>query len=909
MHWPWNRNKELNEELEAHFRMAVQDRIDSGASERDALESARREFGNVGLVKDVTRDMWGWRSVEDFFRDVRYASRQLCKSPGFTLTAVLTLALGIGGTTAIFSLIDAVMLRSLPVADLGSLYRIGTGYDSGVEMGLQNQWGMYPLSFYKRLKAAAPEFEQIAAFQSELRQFSVRRAGKEQIARPLREEFVTGNYFATFGIQPFAGRLFSPDDDRRSAAPVAVLSYQTWRGMYGGDPSVIGSTFVVNTHPFTVVGITPPGFYGETLRGDLPEVWLPLHQEPLIDGQASILDQRGEAWLRVIGRLRQGTTIAGLSARLTGVLREWLKTDSGYPAAWMPEVLRNLPKQTIRIVPAGSGVQEMKDEYGRGLKILLVVCGLVLLISCANIANLLLARGMARRSDTALRLAMGASSRRLVSQALTESVLLAMGGGIVGLAVALGAERLLLALAFRSEHFIPIDAGPSLPVLGFAFGLSLLTGIVFGTAPAWFATHTNPMDALRGGRRSMGARTSFSRNALLAVQATLSVVLVAGATMLTRSLSNLEHQNFGYPTANRVYVQLNVPQTYTPARLNVLYRSLEDHLQRLPGVKRAGLALYNPFTGNSFHSIYVAGLPALPESENGASWDRVSAGYFQTLGEPVVRGRGFTRYDTNSTAPVAVVNQAFVKKFLPNENPIDKHFGIVTPANANTFRIVGVVRDAKYAGPEGPALPMFFAPLMQDVHYKDVSQQKDEAEDHFISGVLLDTRLPPNALEPVLKKTVAEVDPNLTVISIRTMRQQIALLFDQERAVAGLAGVFGIVALLLAAVGLYGVMAYSVTQRTNEIGVRMALGADRAGIVRLVLRGAFKRAAFGLLLGTPLAVGAGRLISSQLYGVSAWDPLALAIATGSLSVCAFFAAVIPARRAAFIEPMNALRIE
>lgn len=905
MHWPWNRNKELNEEIEAHLKMAAHDRIAAGASEREAIESARREFGNAGLVKEVTRDMWGWRLFDNFLRDLRYALRQLRKAPGFTLTAMLTLALGIGGTTAIFSLIDAVMLRSLPVADPASLYRIGAADNCCVIDGPQGDWGMYSFALFKRLKAAVPEFEQFAAFQAAMSQLSVRRAGG--IPEPLRGEYISGNYFSTLGIRPFAGRLISPADDRRSANPVVVLSDRAWRGIYGGDPSIIGASLFIDNHPFTVIGIAPPGFFGETLRANPPALWLPLHQEPLIDGQPSLLDGKAEAWLRIIGRLRPGATVEGLSARLTNVLRHWMKTANAYPAGIQSDVMRMLPRQSIRVVPAGGGVQEMKDTYSHSLHILLAVCVLVLLVACGNVANLLLARGMARRGDTALRLAMGASSHQLVGQAFTESILLAIGGGIAGLAVAYGAGRLLLALAFHSAHFIPIGVAPSLPVLAFAFALSLATGIAFGTAPAWFATHTDPIDALRGVRRSIGARSSFSHNALLAAQATLSVVLVAGATMLARSLNNLEHQNFGFPTSDRVIAGLSrLPGSYTSEELETLYRNLEDRLDRVPGIESTGLALYNPFVSNWSSGISIAGKALAGKS---ASWDVVSAGYLQALGMPILLGRGFAKGDTNGTEPVAVVNQTFAKRFFGDRNPLGQHLGIGSRAKVTPFRIVGVVRDAKFTQPREPAQPMFFLSLAQHVRYSEPLMQGLDLRSHFIGGILLKTPLPTGTLEPLLKKTLADVDPNLTILSIRTMQQQIALLFDQERAVASLAGLFGIVALTLAAVGLYGVLAYSVTQRTNEIGVRMALGADRGGIVRLVLHGAFKHAAVGLLIGIPLAIGAGRLISSQLFGVSAWDPLALAIASGSLAVCAFFAAVIPARRAASIEPMAALRVE
>src|SRR5919204_6097716 len=388
---------------------------------------------------------------------VRYAIRQFRLAPVFTASAVLTLSLGIGGTTAIFTLIHAVMLRSLPVSDPERLYRLGDGDDCCVEGGPQNRWGMFSFPLLERLKAETPEFEEVMAFQAGGARLSVRRQGVDVAARPLRSEYVTGNYFSTLGVGAFGGRMLTVDDDKRSAPPVAVLSHHAWQGTYGSDPSVVGSTFVIEGHPFTIVGVAPPGFFGETLRGDPPDLWIPLHQEPLIDGESALLNQPVSAWLRAIGRLRPGASIAGMGPRLTAVLRQWMQYDSGYPSNWMPDVIRLLPQQVIEVVPAGAGVAVMKEQYGRSLQILLAVCGLVLLIACANVANLLLARAVARRAQTAVRLAMGATRRQIVTQALLESVLLALAGGVAGLAVAAGASRLLLALAFTDSQFLPID--------------------------------------------------------------------------------------------------------------------------------------------------------------------------------------------------------------------------------------------------------------------------------------------------------------------------------------------------------------------------------------------------------------------------------------------------------------------
>jgi predicted permease len=844
----------------------------------------------------------------------RYALRQFRLSPVFTAAAVLTLALGIGGTTAIFTLIHAVMLRSLPVSDPGRLYRVGEGDDCCVEGGPQDQWGMFSFPLYERLKTETPEFEEVAAFQAGRGRLGVRRQGVESVARPLPSEYVSGNYFSTLGVRAFGGRVITPDDDKPGASPVAVLSHRVWQTTYGGDPSVVGSTFVVEGHPFTVIGVAPAGFFGETLQSDPPDIWVPVQLEAVIDGEGSLLHQSISAWLRMIGRLRPGASIDGMAPRLTGVLRQWLQNDSGYPANWMADLIRMLPKQVINVVPAGAGVAVMKEEYGRSLQILLSVCGLVLLIACANVANLLLARGVARRGQTAVRLAVGATPGQIVGQALTESVLLAIGGGITGLLVAMAAARLLLSLAFRSSHFLPISAMPSLIILAFAFGLALVTGVIFGAAPAWLATRTDPAEALRGSGRSTSDRSSFARKALLVVQATLSVVLVAGATMLARSLNKLEHQDFGYQVQGRVVVDMNnPPANYTQPKLAALYRQLEEQLNRVPGVQGSGLAMYNPLTDNWGELIMVAGHPAGKLSEeSGASWDRVSANYLQNFSMPILRGRAFTAADNETTAPVAIVNEAFVKRFFKSdEDPLAQHFGLDVPEYASTFSIVGVVRDAKFAGwgLNKPARPMFYVPLAQNVDYHDELMKKLELRSHFIGGIMLVTNMPPGALEPLLTRMLAELDPNLTINSIRTMGQQVELSFDQERAVASLAGLFGIVALVLAAVGLYGVTAYTVAQRTNEIGIRMALGADRPKVIQLVLGGAFKRVLVGLILGLPLAVGAGRLISAQLYGVSSWDPLALTVAAGALAICSFFAAVIPANRAASISPMDALRME
>ncbi len=842
---------------------------------------------------------------------LRYSLRQFRLSPVFSLAAILTLALGIGGTTAIFTLINAVMLRSLPVSDPQRLYRIGTGDECCGIGGLQDRWGLFSFAFYQRLAAASPEFEQVAGFQAGWGRMNVRRQGAAA-GTPLTSEYVTGNYFSTLGVRAYGGRLITPEDDAPSSAPAAVLSHRAWETVYGADPTVVGSTFTIEQHPFTIIGVTPPGFFGDTLNADPPDIWLPIQQEPAMNGKGSFLPATGLAWLRVIGRLRPNASVTGMAPRFTGILRQWLQHDSGFRADEMPDVVRNLPRQSINVIPAGAGIAVMKEESGRSLNFLFAVCGIVLLIACANVANLLLARAAARRPQTAVRLALGASRKKVVAQALVESVVLAIAGGAFGLLVAAGAARLLLLLAFRSANFLPISPWPSPLALAFAFAVALLTGMIFGAAPAWFATRTDPVEALRGAGRSTADRSGFTRTALLVVQTALSVVLVAGATMLARSLSNLQNQNFGFRTENRMGVTLlKPPSSYSIPQLEAIYRRLESALNSIPGVKGSGLALYNPLTDNWGMQVFVAGHPREP-NQPGASLDRVSADFLQNLGMNAIRGRNFTPADNETSRPVAAVNQALVKRFFkPGEDPIGQHFGM-TPASAGLFEIVGVVPDAKWQGfaLSKPVRPMFFLPLAQHVIYTtEPGMQNFEDQSHYARGLMLVTDRGPGAIEPELKRVLSETDANLTINSIRTIREQLDLNFAQERSVAGLAGLFGSVALLLAAIGLYGVTAYAVAQRTNEIGIRMALGADRARVIRSVLAQAFLRVLAGLALGLPLAFAGARVIATQLYGVSAWDPLPLAVAAGALGLCSLIAALIPASVAASISPMSALRAE
>jgi predicted permease len=688
-----------------------------------------------------------------------------------------------------------------------------------------------------------------------------------------------------------------------------MLSYRAWQKEYGSDPSVVGSTFIVSGYPFTIVGITPPGFFGETLRGNPPQLWLPLQQEPLINGGNSLLKQSAPAWLRVIGRVKPGADISGLSARFTVVLRQWMLHDSGWPPEFLPLIERSLSKQFITIVPGGMGVAALKADYGNSLEILFTVCILVLLIVSANIANLMLARGAVRRLQTSLRIALGASRKRIVRQSLTESIVLSTLGGVSGIGVAYLGVKAILAFAFPSVNLVPIDTTPSLSVLAFGLGVSLFTGILFGTAPAWIASHGDPGDTLRRANRGMRDHSSLPQRLLVVLQAALSIVLLVGAGLLTRSLSNLQHHNFGFETERRLSIVMNPPPaTYSEPQLNALYRNIQDRLSRVPGVQRAALAAYTPFMDNWSDLVVPEGQGAPQLQENsGSAWDRVGPGFLETMGQPILRGRTITDEDSENTRNIAVVNQAFADHFFKDQNATGKHFGLNSPENTNTFEIVGIVGNANYIDPKKPIHPMFFAPLAQHVTYKTPLMQLVDHHTHYITGVVLLLRSNAGNLEPQIRKAFGDIDPNLVIVNIRTMQAQVYVNFDEARTVTRMTGLLGMLALILATIGLYGVTAYNVEQRTSEIGIRIALGADRTNVVLLILRGTFLQVLIGLAIGIPGSLACGRLIASQLYQVKSWDPFILIVSVAALGLCALLAGIIPARRASSINPMIALR--
>lgn len=844
-------------------------------------------------------------------QDLKFALRQLKKFPGFTATVVLTVALGIGANTAIFTLVHAVLLSSLPVIDPATLYRIGDRNDCCVNGGFMNDDGdfdIFSYDLYRQFRDNTPEFEQLAAFESGHDVSNLRRTGG--VAKPQRTEYVSGNYFSTFGVGAFAGRALSPADDVPGAAPVAVLRYDIWQSEYAGDPTIVGSTFYMQGQPLTVVGIAPPKFFGDRVDSDPPAFWIPLSAEPVFNRDSSILHLADANWLYALGRIKPGVSVVALPSKLSATLRQFMATRTAYTANGASTLI---PKQHVVLAAAGGGVQNLQQETGSGLRLLMLISGLVLLVACANVANLMLARATTRRQEISVRVALGAARTRLICQMLTESVVLGCAGGLVGLALAFAGTRTILALAFPDAKHLAINTHPSMVVLGFAFALSLLTGVIFGIVPALITSRSNPAEALRGANRSTRDSASLPQKALIVCQAALSLVLLVAAGLLSQTLRNLEHQNFGIATANRYVIHLDPAGAgYTTDKIRQFNDQLEREFSALPGMQSVGLALYSPLEGNNWgDSVYVEGRPDPgPTADTGSSWDRVSPQFFETVGQQIVRGRGITDQDTATSRMVAVVNQAFVKKFFPTQDPIGQHFGTFDQKYAASYEIVGVVADAKYNNPRDPVRPFFFRPItQQNTALTDPNAITGERRSLFINSIVLRFQGNPQDLESMARRTLANISPDLTMIDFRSLDYQVAGNFSQEHLIARLTTLFGFLALTLASVGLYGLTAYSVARRTSEIGVRMAMGANRQHILALIMRSAFLQTALGLAIGIPAAILGARVMAAQLYGVRTYDPAILVFAVVILGAGAAVAGFVPAHLASGIEPMNALRTE
>ena len=909
-------DREIEEEMRLHRDLRARELRDDGETPEDARYAAQRRFGNSLRLREEIHQAWGWTWLDRLMLDLRYAARRLRQSPGFTTVSVLTLALGIGANTAIFSLIQQVMLSPLPVAHAQELYSLGDDKNGGVWGGLQGDFTVYSYPLYQYLREHSPEFSDLAAFSSGDTALSVRRQGDKNIAQPFRGEYVSGNYFTTFGVNARAGRLFDSHDDQPGAAPVAVMSYRAWHDKFASNRDLIGETLVVKGFPVSLVGIAAPEFFGDTLRSDPPDIWLPLAVEAAMNPQDSLLHQWNEYWLFAIGRLRPDAPPARVQAHVTAELQQWL-AENYVPGRFAdPSIAgrytKDISRQHIEVLPAAGGVGPTEgNSRGPALRLLMMISAMVLLIACANIANLLLARGAASRVQTAVRVALGASRGRILRQTLTEGVLLAVLGGAAGLWVAMVATRGILNLAFAGAEYIPLRATPSLPVLAFALLVSLLTGLIFSAAPAWIASRTQPTEPLRAAR-STRDHAAAPQKLLIVLQAGISLVLLVTAGLLTLSLRRLETQTLGIEIQGRLMAWISLLHSQSPTEsLDGLYRQFQERLAKIPGVLSVSLSHAAPMSGFG-EPVSIQGKPrvAMPAGILWPDENRVSAHYFETVGTRILRGRPIDEHDTAHSSHVAVVDETFARLFFPGEDAIGKRFGIQTEAHNHDYEVVGISQRARYKTPQhGDAVPTFFLPLLQEEKYEDTAEDLEQSDSKYVYNIQLRVAGRPDDFKDPMRHVLGDIDPNLTVPRILTFDDLVGRYFDQERLIARLTALYALVALLLASVGLYGVASYAVARRTNEIGIRMALGADRGNVMALMLRSAMRPILLGLAMGVVAALAGARLIASQLYGVKSYDPMIFGCAVLALASCAMASAYLPARRAASIEPMEALRTE
>ena len=748
--------KELDKEIQFHLDAQIAEYVAAGMNPEEARRAAMKAFGSGTVMKEDAWETWGWTWLEQIGQDARYALRQLRKTPGFTATAVLTLALGIGANAAIFTLVNAVLMKNLPVTDPKTLIRLGNDSDCCVNSGALDDGNntLFSTEVYERLKNDVPEFADLAAMEAgfEWRPIVARRDGTRESARSAMGEFVSGNYFRTFGLRPQAGRLISDADDRKGAPMVAVMSYDTWKNDYASDSSVVGSTFWINTKAVTIAGVAPAGFFGDRLSSTPPEFYFPIETMPVL-ANAPFVHDPDQRWLYMIGRVKPGISTAALQQKISTLVKRSLAETKSYSSE---QGKKSLEKTHVVLTPGGAGIQALREQYESNLRLLMIVSGLVLLIACANIANLLLVRGMRRKVELSLRTALGAARGRIIRQLLTESVVLASLGGIAGLAVAYAGAQMLLTLAFPGAQGMPIHATPSLAVLGFAFGVSLLTGVLFGVAPAWIAAKADPADALRSGARGTTMGASMLQRSLVVLQAALSLVLLVGAGLFSQSLSKLQGTNLRLESKNRYIIHIN-PQAagYPQTQLEALYRTMEQRFHALPGIKNVGISTNTPMEDNNWGNwVQVQGQPF---TNSGASIVRVSPEYFASVGTHVVMGRGIGPQDVATAPAVAVVNESFVKGFFPKgDNPIGRRFGPPGPESSGDFEIVGVVEDTAYTSARWKDHRMYFLPMLQRAASDKAPIEDDTSL--YAGAIVVETQAPISNMEELSRQTLAEIN-------------------------------------------------------------------------------------------------------------------------------------------------------
>jgi len=867
---------DLAEEIRSHLRMEEQENLESGMPPEEAHYAALRRFGNVTLAQERSREMWGWNSVETLWQDIRYGLRQLRRSPGFTVVAVLTLALGIGANIALFSVMNVMLLRALPVRSPQELVEfIRLAPDGSMMTNL-------PSAMFEHLRKNTSVLSGVFAFISDTR---ILRSGAG--SAPLLVHEVSGSFFPTLGVKPFLGRAIDLSDDRPDAEhQVVVLSYRFWSSHFGRDPSVVGATVRINATPCIVIGVMPPDFFGVD-RSRIPDMWVPLASDP----------NPGEVW--VLGRLKPGVSIPQAHAQLEPLFKQALESLRDTTKDWPERERDEFLGEKLLVHCATTGTSGMRWEYwedSNTLKILMGMTGLVLLIACVNVANLLMARSAARVREMGIRLAIGAGRLRLFRQLLTENLLLALLGGVVGLLVAAWGHRVLVAFLMGSTQGGPLDFRLDVQVLGFSLGMSILTGFLSGVLPALRAGSKGVAAAIRDGHPLRAAtRLPFARK-LLTIQVALSLTLLIGAGLFVRSLRNLASTDLGLTRENLVLMSVDPSPSKSIRDRQQFWRQLTERLTHRPGVLSVSVAGDAIFGNGGWNNGIWVRQPDGAEQHSQVAFNVVGPGFFYTVGITLLAGREFGALDQANSPRVAVVNRAFARKFFGGDNPIGKRFGTARSGSNSQIEIVGVIGDAKYGDLREQPRPMFYLPLFQNL----------EERLYYVHVRMAGN---PAAVIAAVRREIQAMDPDISVYNVQTINEVIDSLLQHDRMFAVLASVFGILALLLTAIGIYGVVAYQITRRTGEVGIRMALGAQRGNVLWMFMRETLLVLAAGAAIGLPAAIAVAHLLRSLLFGLEPSDPVTIIGAMVALLGAGALAGFLPARRAASLLPMDALRHE
>jgi predicted permease len=828
-------------------------------------------------------------------QDVRYAFRLLRRSPGFTAVCVLSLALGIGANTAIFSVMDGLMLRSLPVKNPEDLVLLGNGRGAGIFGGFpRSNPVLFSQAFYQQLRDRNQVFDSVAAISSLRADVFVRFGGPQSDLEQLRARVVSGGYFQMLGVGALAGRVLNDEDNlQRGNHPVLVISHSYWQRRFGADRSVVGRTLTLNGAPYTIVGIAARDFFGTTV-GEATDAWAPLSMQKQIQG---FDDNEGDGLSQsqwIMARRKPGVSNATAQANVNVNYNQWLASVAG--ASPSPDRLQIMKKIQVELTPAGQGLSRLRRQFSEPLRILMVVVGLVLLIACANIANLLLARAASRQREIAVRLALGVERSRLVAQLISESLLLALLGGAAGILVAWWGGPALLSMVSTESDPASMQVGPNPRVLLFTFALSLLTGLTFGILPALRMTKLDPGSWLKSGKGAARAEArSLLGRTLVVVQVALALFLTVGAGLFVRTLQSLQTMDAGFEQDRAVVLGLDASATRLEgAAAAALAERIESRVREVPGVQAAAFSMLRFDSGRWVSPLWIDGAPRSESRTKSYDGNRVGRQYFQVMGMPIIMGRGFQTQDTPQAPHVSVINETLAKQLFPGASPLGRYFE-TGGREGRRYQVVGVVRDARYESLREDPRGMWFV-------------NSDQEQDGF-NDLTVRVQGDPALIFPRIRAAIREVNSNIAIADTATLRELVTRSLGQEKLLARLAGFFGLLALLLSAIGLYGVTAYSVSQRTNEIGIRMALGAQPVSVLTGVLRQALVVVAIGLAIGFPAVLACGKFVSSQLHGLKPNDPLTLTAAVGVLLLVALAATLIPARRAACLDPLVALREE